>query len=108
YLVGKTPPASAAWSFNFVLEPRLPGWKDTTGFSRVEFQLCARTRLPGWKDTTGFSRVEFQHCARTRLPGWKDTTGFSRVEFQLCARTETTWLERHHRRLQPHGVSTLC
>ena len=42
----------------------LRGVTDTTGFSRVEFQLLARPlRLESW-DTTGFSLVESQFLAK--------------------------------------------
>jgi hypothetical protein len=36
-----TPPASAAWSFNFLTTAQFVSvtQEDTTGFSRVEFQL---------------------------------------------------------------------
>ena len=35
----KTPPALAAWSFNFDLQQSFAETQDTTDFSRVEFQL---------------------------------------------------------------------
>src|SRR4029453_6404175 len=45
--VGKTPPASAVWSFNFRLRRASQGREDTTRFSGVEFQFQPTASFAG-------------------------------------------------------------
>src|SRR6266404_2796942 len=99
-----TPPASAAWCFNFALRTESRCISDTTVFSRVVLQLRPTNRVAlhlrhHRLQPRGVSTSPYEP-SRSASP---DTTGFSRVVFQFQP-TTTYGLMRHHR-LQPRGAS---
>src|SRR6266404_5244377 len=100
-----TPPASAAWCFNFALRTEPLCISDTTGFSRVVLQFQPTTTY-GMKrhhrlQPRGASTFRYEPSAFC----FPDTTGFSRVVLQLRA-THRAALHLRHHRLQPRGAST--